>query len=133
MPAALRIAPAMRFSVSVVGSGMMGELYSLSSLASGAAAAAGSVRFNLGDALLLGDLNRMGLQARDGRNVHVLWATDMKECRSGVAMWPPVLPDAIGRLSSLPSQTPPTYLPVKPTNQLSVGPVRWCRSCRRRW
>ena len=33
-----------------------------------------------------------------------------------------MLPWDIGRLSSLPSQTTPTYLPVAPTNQTSFGP-----------
>jgi len=33
-----------------------------------------------------------------------------------------VLPCAIGRLSSFPSQTTPTYFPVAPTNQTSFGP-----------
>ena len=49
--------------------------------------------------------------------------TDMNECQTGEAKTPPVVPPDIGRLSSLPSQTAPTYLPVKPTNQTSLGPV----------
>ena len=50
-------------------------------------------------------------------------ATAMKDCQIGAASCPPVFPLIMGRLSSLPNHTPPTYLPVKPTNHTSFGPV----------
>ena len=65
-----------------------------------------------------------GCRPGNGRDVHV-GVGDGHESNARAA--PPCgrrcCRDAMGRLSSLPSQTPPTYLPVKPTNQTSLGPV----------
>ena len=59
-----------------------------------------------GDALLLGDLDGMRLEAGDGRDVHV-GMRDRHEVvpDGGGEMTAGVAVDAIGRLSSLPSQT----------------------------
>ena len=76
----------------------------------------------------------MRLQAGDGRDVHVGMRDRherMPDRRREMAAGGAATPSAGCRRCR--ARRAPTYLPVKPTNQTSLGPVDWCRSCRRRW